>query len=324
MTMANNNKAHHYAIDAASLLETCITRLRETIAHDKRKRHVSLVDMETALATTERLLLAYICQQVDLEREAASNVPLEEGDANHDVPPTLLEAMEIFQSVLNVKRRRQELQSRHETRNGRMKTRQSNGTNASIQQQRPVFDHSASPVDSLLFRLIVTLQLCLVRINDAFMIITGRRYRETDEKPIAESLLKKTVVASACSVLGVGSLWLLRFKQTSNASRTTTMDSRGVTTLLGKVTLVAVTTKILVREWGNLWMTTKIIKSTADVAEWQQQWLLIQTMGGGTPRRGSFTSHEKSQRLIEYAMSQSPKVCMYMYVLISYSLLYFE
>jgi acetyl esterase/lipase len=302
--VANNNKAHHYAIDAASLLETCISRLQETIARDKRKRHKSLVDMETALATTERLLLAYICQQVDLEREAASNVQLEEGDnSNHDVPPTLLEAIEIFQSVLNVKKHRQELQSRQEKRGTffRNKRKGCNGTSATIPQQRPVFDHSGSPIDSLLFRLIVTLQLCLVRINDAFMILTGRRYREKDEKSLVQSSYKTRVVGSACCVLGLGSLWLIRSKRTSNNRRTIAIDSHGFATLVGKVALVAVTTKFLVREWGNVWMTTKILKSTADVEEWQQQWLVVQTTGG------SFTSHEKSQRLIEYAMSQSPK-----------------
>lgn len=309
MTIA---KAHHYAIDAASLLETCISRLKETIALDKRNRHQSLVEMETVLLATERLLLAYICQQIDLEREAASNVmQLEENDSNHEVPPTLLEAIIIFQSVLNAKKRRQELQLRHarHNKNGHMSLsyngkKQQTQSNLSL-KQRPVFDHTRSPIDSLLFRLIVTLQLCLVRIDDAYFIITGHRNRD-EEKSIAESSRMAVGLANTACALGVGcSVWHLGSSRGRNKS-TTTMEPRGILTLFGKVALVALTGKVLVREWGTLWMTTKIRKSTADVQEWQQQWMLIQTTG---TRRGSLNSPDaKSQRLIEYAMSQSPKV----------------
>jgi len=315
MTIA---KAHHYAIDAASLLETCLTRLRETMTLDRRKRHVSLVDMETALVTTERLLLAYICQQIDLEREAASDVVhIKEEDSDHDVPPTLLECIEIFQTVLEAKKQRQQLRSRHAEKGlSRGQNRSVNVSFASnvvplangglqndnVGTVRPTFDHSRSPVDSLLFRLIVALQLSLVRIDDARFVITGHRYRD-DEKSIAESSRKHVVgIASTVCVLGVGSFWFVRWSKSNKPP----LETRGMLLLSGKVALVALTGKILVRQWGNLWMTAKIMKSTADVEEWQQQWLLVQTTG---TRRDSLTSPDaKSQRLIEYALSQSPKV----------------
>lgn len=314
MTIA---KAHHYAIDAASLLETCLTRLRETIVLDKRKRHVSLVNMEAALVTTEGLLLAYVCQKIDVEREAASNVVhLEESDSEHEVPSTLLECIEMFQSVLEAKKQRQQLESRHVRRDGAPnvtpsgeKTRERKKAATSTQNNtkdsaRVAFDHSRSPVDSLLFRLIVALQLCLVRIDDAHFVITGRRYRQVEEGASLESslgTLTKVGVASTVCVVGFGSFWIMSSKSCKPA-----IETRGILKLSGKMALAAFAGKVIVREWGCLWMTAKIMKSTADVEEWQQQWILVQNTRS---RRGSFASPDaKSQRLIEYAMSQSPKV----------------
>jgi hypothetical protein len=283
MTIA---KAHHYAIDAASLLESCLTRLRETIILDKHKRHASLVDMEAALVSTERLLLAYICQQIDLEREAASSVVhMEEEDSHHKVPPTLSECMEIFQSVLEAKKRKQQLRSRHaETRAA--SSRNNNGVNVSFgvdtkissQQNgsgvvRPAFEQSRSPVDSLLFRLIVTLQLCVVRIDNARFVISGRRYRE-NETFIAEASRKQLLgVASKVCLLGLGSVCFLRFKQLNGKSQP--IEERAILRLSGKIAIAIFTGKLIVREWGNLWMTTKIMKSTDDVKEWQQHGYLF-------------------------------------------------
>lgn len=322
-------KAHYYAIDAASLLETCLSRLRETIALDRRKRHEALVNMQDVLVTTERLLLAYVCKQIDMERESASNDEhLYEEDP---VPPTLLEGIETFQTVLEAKKQRQKHAREHRP-SRKSSVLHGNDVNVSLagdfrpsvgqisrekrsaislQQNKngnkiPAFEQSRSPVDSLLFQLIVALQLCLVRIDDAHLVIAGHRYRENNES-LPESLLsslKVRMVSTAC-VLGIGSLWMLRSK--SSESLCTTAHTRTILGLSGKVALVAFTGKILVREWGNVWMRTKIVKSTADVKEWQHQWLLIQRAGG---RSRSFTSLEKSQRLIEYAMSQSPKVSL--------------
>jgi hypothetical protein len=143
-----------------------------------------------------------------------------------------------------------------------------------------------------------------VRIDDAHVVITGRRFPQHDENRQIES--SRIVGVTGTTICVLGSAWLLHSKERNKSTST-----RGILTLVGKVTLVAVTSKILLREWGNHWMTTKIKKSTADSEEWQKQWLLI-----ATTRRGSITSLDvKSQRLIEYAMSQSPKVCIVFYVL---------
>ena len=332
MTIA---KAHHYAIDAATLLETCLTRLRETIALDKRKRRQSLVNMEGILVTTERLLLAYICQQIDLEREAASeDVHLNEEDSEHEVPPTLMECIEIFRSVLEAKKQRD--MRLHEARCVARGSSRRNHASVSFvsdlipsgertgeQKQvmhlqtsnngnkRPAFDNSRSPVDSLLFRLIVALQLCLVRIDDAHFVITGHRHRQHQGTVSNSSMtLFKVGVASTVCVIGIGSLWMLR----SKPSKHTAAPTRGMLQLSGKMAFVAFTGKILVREWGNMWLTAKIEKSTAVVEVWQQQWLLVQITG---VQRGSVTAPDaKSQRLIEYAMSHSPKVSECMIVIL--------
>lgn len=313
MTIA---KAHDYAIDAASLLETCLVRLRETIAldakHATRKRHASLLDMETCLVTTERLLLAYICQQIDVEREAASDVVrMKEEDSHHEVPPTLLECIQIFQDVLEAKKQRQYLQSRHGhtrhgqngvTPSGRQHTTSTNRNN----NLSTAFVTSRSPVDSLLFRLIVALQLCLVRIDDAWFVITGRRHQHEDEKSASESsfIVRVGIMTSTVCLVGTGSVWFLR---SSRSSSSEPLARGALVPLTGKVALAAFATRFLVKEWASLWMTATIIKSTTDVKEWQQQWLLVQTTG--SRGAGSVVSLDaKSQKLIEYAMQQSPKV----------------
>jgi hypothetical protein len=328
-------KAHHYAVDAACLLEMCLTRLRETIELDTRSRHKALFDMEEALVNAERLLHGYIIQLIALEREAIDE------DASDHVPPTLSECIATLQTVLEAKIQQQRWsrqvhevnRSRSRARNQKKKQREFNvsfavdlvdrrdakGEQDSSQLYQPAgdssssgaihatFDQSRSATDSLLFSLIVALQLCLVRVDDARLVITGHRYQEDTALVEASWSPVQIGVAGTICMLGFGSIWMFRSKVDKRRLR---MD--GILRFSGKITVAAFAGKLIVREWGNLWMTAKIMKSTAAVEEWQQQWLFIQTTGD-SPSRSLTSPEAKSQRLIEYALSQSPKVSCFYY-----------
>lgn len=319
-------KAHNYAIDAACLLEKCLARLRDTMEQNTRSRHKALFDMEEALVNAGRLLHAYIIQVIALESESIDE------DASDRVPPTLSECIETLQAVLEAKKQKQRWsrqvhevrRSRSRAHNQKKRQRESNvsfaddfvdeGTHDVSQLYQPAgdssssgaikrtFDQSRSATDSLLFRLIVALQLCLVRVDDARFVITGHRYQEDTALVEASwSPVRIGIVSTVC-MLGFGSFWIFRSKADKPL-----LQMNGILRFSGKITVAAVAGKMIVREWGNVWMTAKIMKSTAAVEEWQQQWLFIQKTGDSAS--GSLTSPEaKSQRLIEYALSQSPKV----------------
>ena len=323
---------HHYAIDAASLLEKCLMRLRETIDLDTRSRHKDLFDeMEVALANTERHLHAYMIQLIALERET-----IDEDGSDH-VPATLSECSKTLQTVMYAKKQKQRWslqvhqvkRSQNRARNRRKKEKEYNafmdhsvdrrdaggghdvipsfepaGDSSVSGAIRPTFDQSRSATDTLLFRLIVALQLCLVRIDDARFVITGRRYHE--DATLVETSWSPVMigVAGAVCMLGIGSVWMIRSRGNNPRLR-----MHGLLCFSGKITVVAFAGKLMVNEWGNVWMTAKIRKSTAAVKEWQQQWLFVQTTADSPS--GSLTPEARSQRLIEYALSQSPKVSLF-------------
>jgi hypothetical protein len=333
-------KAHHYAIDAACLLEKCLTLLRETIEQTTHGRHKALFDMEEALVNAERLLHAYIIQLIALEHETIDE------DASDHVPPTLSECIETLQAVLEAKKQKQRWsrqvhevkRSRSRARNKKKRQREINesvavdwvdwqeaeGKQDASQLYQPAldssrsgaiqatFDQSRSATDSLLFRLIVALQLCLVRVDDARFVITGYRYQEdlveASWSPVKTGIAGtvKIGIAGTICMLGFGSIWMLRSKIDKPWLR---MD--GILRFSGKIAAAAFAGKLIVREWGNVWMTAKIMKSIAAIEEWQQQWLFIQTTGDSSSCYLALPD-AKSQRLIEYALSQSPKVsCFY-------------
>jgi hypothetical protein len=267
-------------------------------------------------------------QLIALERET-----IDEDGSDH-VPPTLSECIETLQTVMDAKKQKQRWslqvhqvkRSQNRARNRRKKEKEFNsfavhsvdrrdaegdhdatqsfqpaGDSSISGAIRPTFDQSRSATDTLLFRLIVALQLCLVRIDDARFVITGRRYQE--DATIVETSWSPVMIGVAGTVcmLGIGSIWMLRSKGDNPRLR-----MHGLLRFSGKITVAAFAGKLMVREWGNVWMATKIRKSTAAVEEWRQQWLFVQTTGDSPS--GSLSPEAKSQRLIDYALSQSPKV----------------
>lgn len=114
-----------------------------------------------------------------------------------------------------------------------------------------------SAIDSLLFRLIVILQLCLVRIEEAKSIIQNR------------SQLPWIIISTA----GITAL----------ASSSAMMSSRykRVCNNLGKQLGLVGTFMVLRKGWRRLCLNTRLLNTSLALENWQQQWVLIQSCGLG-------------------------------------------
>ena len=190
------------------------------------------------------------------------------------------------------------------------------------------FYPSRSALDTLLFRLIVALQLCLVRIDDAHLIITGRRLVAKTVPTTStlahhhhrgivgwSPLFTAAAIAGFVTVLGaagtVGAITVVQSKKGEVGGRfggryrnnvkslivipivsvfhRTFQFLKGDTKVGGnysnritngiscssigmKLGLSFVATRWVTRKWNTIWMTDKIVRSTTQIDEWQQQW----------------------------------------------------
>ena len=114
-----------------------------------------------------------------------------------------------------------------------------------------------SAVDSLLFRLIVVLQLCIVRIQEAKSVLQSK-----SKLPIVflSSAAISTLVSSS-------SIISPRYKRVCNN--------------LGKQMGLVGTFVILRKGWRRLCLNTRLLNTSLALEDWQQQWVLIQSCGLG-------------------------------------------
>jgi len=195
-------------------------------------------------------------------------------------------------------------------------------TPATVGAQRHYFSSSQNVTDTLLFRLIVALQLCLVRIDDAHFVFANCRRQCNDvhhaEKTHQKRQRRKWMInAGYCGgVLGV-TVFLLRKDNDDGNRRLEAKDAIGT---LAKVSAAFFVQRMMIRAWKKLLMTNKLDKTKEEIEEWQQQWTIVQ--GDGRNRTDSSTSLIKLQskgqgevsreeRLIDYARQKQPnqKVC---------------
>lgn len=314
---------HYYAFDAASLLETCIDHLQTVLELDTKGSHSVLYELKEALVTTERLLQDYFLQILNNNKTSKSTddgtsspTPNESGSLSN-VPgdekqklPSLSECM----TALRNQNEQQRLQEQHGN----------NSTSSSSSRQQHRLHHkprrhnptpfSRSVTDTLLFRLIVALQLCLVRIDDAHFVIAGfRRNKDTEDGSgsVTNSMRRRRrqkwlVNIGFCgSVLGV-TTFLLQRNRRDNINNN--IDTREGFLTLAKVGTSAFLCYEMANQWKSVWMASKLVKTTTEIEEWQRQWLLVESY-----REKSSTSQpqsnddDKSKRLIEYVQSHSPK-----------------
>jgi hypothetical protein len=293
-------------MDVVPLLDDCLEKLQLTIDRDSASQHYALYDMKEILCYAERLLHTYLDQKIRDENQALAR------PTPHGNNCTIQQAMRTFRLVLMEKQRQNEMNRRKIQCLNPQEPLHSNESSSDFYSRR-------SATDSLLFRLIVALQLCLVRIDDAHVVITGRRMNPEDERRRNQGQIALALgTASCCCVLGAGLAFLSRSsRQHIDRARWKGMmpsDPQGWMKGLASGVAVMVAGRMINIQWKKLWMTDTIYKSTCEIDEWTRQWQAVQDDISPKSQREQLRQEscaelmdDKSRRLIEYAMKNGPK-----------------
>jgi acetyl esterase/lipase len=204
------NDEYRYTFDAATLLEQCRNELEEVMMNHRcmgRRTCMTLLDLQTALSASEDLLLQHFQSLLEQEERsvcyAAPSSPsaIQElllcGVHGNTRASNGQSSSSSFPSIVGLLRRVVEhRQRRHNDCNNNNESKMDNDDDNHDMYKDDVdpfhyaHSHSSSPCcyypninrntsDALLFRLIVVLQLCLVRLDDARYVLTGRRRRRS-------------------------------------------------------------------------------------------------------------------------------------------------
>jgi hypothetical protein len=176
----------------------------------------------------------------------------------------------------------------NEWANDRLGLRNPQDPSSYSQEQRySRYENSAAKtaVDTLLFRLIVSLQLLEVRIDDAHYVILGNRRKNKETIVEMESRINpKCLMLGVC--IGVVVL-------TSRRSDGALHRLKSIIQLTCRRQWFALTAKtgatflsfhVMDRFAKYYWMTDKIARSISDFNDWKVQWHLIHTRGGSRSR----------------------------------------
>jgi hypothetical protein len=203
-----------------------------------------------------------------------------------------------------------------------------------------------STTESLLFRLIVALQLCLVRIEEADNIICRKRpssnssshtsisqrnVRGMTTKPKDLYKCKQTRVDKRNSgrklkIVGV-SLAAMGTAFWVGKTVKTKQDGIEAARTAGKAIIVTTSAMLIRRGWMIICMNARLANSSAAIEEWRHQWLVFKSSGGferqqsdastsqfmrgpGCVDEMDETIDEKSKRLLQCIPLQSTKVCV--------------
>ena len=271
-----------YALDAAALLDECVQDLQHTIDEDLFARHDSLYELKESLLSCERFLHSHLTHILEEERKALDIT----NSVSEDTSSTI-GTMRALKKVLEEKRRQAPLLHQPD-------------------QQQPHYT-ARSAIDALLFRLIVALQLCLVRIDDAHLVISGHRLRSSVERTSKNNFL---LLTTGICLMGGFALFNHRNGRRHVQLPRNIIDwgfqHKG---LIGTLVLAKISNSKL----RIFWMTDKLHKSKSAIDEWIQQWQVVQEEGLSNDRNLELTQppqdvmDNKSRRLIEFALQRNPK-----------------
>jgi hypothetical protein len=325
--------SHHYAIVAAKLVEQCLEQIQSVIDADERSKRIhpsnsSLYDMKVVFAEIESHLLNYFASIIEKEVETSTSVQVHEKYKTIDLWSCDLRSnVEFLQYMLKEA-----------------------SIAASEHAGHPAHSYypRRSATDSLLFRLNVALQLCLVRIDDARFVICGERYQQLTQKSNAQTTTSVKVVAqrpylysAIAGLLGATTLAAAYVRQypdfkSSRVSLTGSLYQPWIQNS-SKFIVSVLTLQWIHKKWSNMWMTTKLVKSTEEIEEWIQQWILVQSTPTPKPQNNksipiqqpqqhtpdhsdmtmpttaicdnnNLLDAARSRRLIEYALHETAKV----------------
>jgi len=316
---------YSYAIGAAELLEQCLYELPLVIDafHRNKNRRIPglrengatrtlgktatrciLEDLESSLQKTRGLLSDFFRKIIAEERIAcakgnSSETKLQELIDESEVlspsPSSLLDAVDLLTIVLETKRNNQ-------LRNARSKTHFRNPQESYAER---------NPTDSLLFRLIVALDLCLVRIDDASLVVTGKRHCQRGTKRAKGREVQRrceqveepnrdttghhngplSVSLTTGTFAGLFGYYYYRFHTFSGKLQGGHVsgrrgvfqdpgylfDGRSALSTIACAGALCLSAGWLRIKWNDFWMSAKIGKSKRSIDEWNDQWTMVQS-----------------------------------------------
>lgn len=285
---------YQYAFDAARLLERCVFEIQDvlrTAARNRRSGGTSLRDLEESLAATEMLLHQFFIQLLETEKIECASVPVvQELYPGSGLPSSLSNSVDLLSLVLSVKKRH---------------------VPADRSSDSQGYSLARSTTDSLLFRLIVALQLCLIRIDDAHLVIVGKRRNETSMDSSRRAINRSLALTSSVGLV----TWIFLHRQRARGELI--RDYSTFLRTVAKAGVAALSFRFIHISWSHLWMSTKLVKSADDIDEWNQQWRMIQSTS--TSHNDLLPETEtdvvvkpvhsrQSEKLVEYALRQPHKV----------------
>jgi hypothetical protein len=259
--------SHHYAVVAAKLVEQCLDQIQSVIDADERSKRLhsdnsSLYDMKVALAEIESHLFNYFSCIIEKEVESSTSSQVHERYQIIDTWSCDLKSqVEFLQFIL-----------------------MEANIAATAHAGHPAHSYypRRSTTDSLLFRLNVALQLCLVRIDDARFVICGERYQQQQrETTFASNSNRPYFYGTVAGFLGATAFASTYVRQYQIPIFHYTGKNFGMYQPLimnaSKVLVSVLTLRWIHTKWSNKWMTTKLVKSTEEIEEWIRQWILVQS-----------------------------------------------
>jgi hypothetical protein len=309
-TMYHPPPISHYTTQVVLLLDQCRTKLQRLLDEAPRRSR-SLLKLNKCLASIDTLLLSYL--QGAMEDDGTGTSSKEARSS-----PQALEILKESSHARASTNAKNALQNPQDP------------AHHSHEQRSPLFENHSTKtaVDTLLFRLIVALELLLVRIDDANYVILGRRTDSelaitTAAAPSLRILPTALLVLGLCTGVGY-------FSTMNRRTRPSLPGKRQWIWLGAKTAGVVWLSHRVMNSMARVWMRDKIIRSVNDLREWKSQWELIHRKTGfttlallrSTPSSNSSSIDrqsaeqtgiaslgldDKSRTLIEHAMKHGRK-----------------
>uniref|UniRef100_A0A7S3V5U9 Uncharacterized protein n=1 Tax=Chaetoceros debilis TaxID=122233 RepID=A0A7S3V5U9_9STRA len=251
---------HTYAIDAAQLIIECRQNLKSILVHSPRPADVNpnITDLDRTLLSTEQLVhyhLLMLIEVINDEKRLERNFDSAQNQSS-SAPISLSRSTTttLAESVENLKQLSRKNGPRKINRSQFIPHPQSSSTKCNGESSATVKGSTEkTATDSLLFRLVVILQLALVRIDEAKSIICRRS--------------RVSILFGVSAVTTIASTRLMQTHERSAANNV----CKGIT-LVGILSASR-------NGWRKLCMNTRLLNTSLILEDWQQQWTLIESVG---------------------------------------------
>jgi hypothetical protein len=303
-TSTKKHVMSHYTRTAVLLLDHCQKSLKPLLEETSLRSH-SLTKLQSVLLVIDNLLLSHVSRFTEALHASREDVSVEK-------PVTAVQALRLGTTLdqdIEKTYSIQELQNPQDP------------LHHSCDHRHSLYENSftKTAVDTLLFRLIVSLDLLIVRIDDIRYVMLGRQMDKEASTAVAKQnvgiLPTSVLLLGLCTGLGCGAYF-------NRKLRTSLRDSGHWIMLITKVACVASLSLQLVNGMARSWMRGKIARSTNDLMEWTSQWKLIHnrtcfssvstfrsnSCGNSLSNRKELSCvDDESRTLIEHAMRHGTK-----------------